>query len=132
MEREPSLRSTNSLDRTKNRPFQLLDSVSLCIVTVTNGYRQGSLRSRFRCRSYDIGTAIGSGLTYTGLTLTAALSPSKPEECVVQIATRDIRWETLPDGTTSAHLTLVAVAMDGYGKTACEHRDGWNSASQEC
>ena len=34
----------------------------------------------------------------------------------MQVATRDIQWETQSDGTVTAHLTLVAVAMDGHGK----------------
>jgi len=69
-----------------------------------------------KSEGYDIGSALGSGITFTGLALSAELSPSKPGECVVQVATRDIQWDTLSDGTTSAHLTIVAVAVDEHGK----------------
>lgn len=69
-----------------------------------------------KSEGYDIGSALGSGITYTGLALSAAISPVKPTECVVQVATHDLQWNTLSDGTTSAHLTLVAVAFDAHNK----------------
>jgi len=73
-------------------------------------------RQELKAEGYDIGSALGSGITFTGLALSVVLSPSKPGECVVQVATHDMQWNTQPDGTTSAHLTLVAVAVDAHGK----------------
>ena len=75
-----------------------------------------SSHQELKSEGYDIGSALGSGITYTGLALSAAVSSSNPTECIVQVATRNIQWDTQPDGTTSAHLTLVAVAFDAHNK----------------
>lgn len=69
-----------------------------------------------KAEGYDIGTAIGSGITFTGLHITAALSAANPQECIVQVATSDIQWQPQPDGASSAHLTLAVVAIDSKGK----------------
>ncbi len=75
-----------------------------------------SPNQELKSEGYDIGSALGSGIAYTGLAISAAMSPSNPASCIVQVATRDIKWDTQPDGTTSAHLTLVAVAFDAHDK----------------
>ena len=107
-------------------PFRRIDvkinRLGLTVVT-RHGYYSttpplpdGTPHRQLKTEGYDLGTAIGTGITYTGVILTAAFSPLKPDECIVQVATRDIQWETQSDGTVTAHLTLVAVAMDGHGK----------------
>jgi VWFA-related protein len=68
-----------------------------------------------KAQGFDIGSALNSGIVYTGLGVKATLSPSDPAKCVVQVNTRDIDWQPQPDGGLSAHLTLVAVAVDAKG-----------------
>lgn len=84
--------------------------------TVTPPLPAATPQRALKSEGYDIGSAISSGITFTGLHITALLSPVNPSECIVQVATQDIQWQPEPDGTVSAHLALVAVAMDQHGK----------------
>jgi VWFA-related protein len=68
-----------------------------------------------KAQGFDIGSALNSGITYTGLGIKTDLSPTDPNDCVVQVNTRDINWQLQSDGSLSAHLTLVAVAVDAKG-----------------
>lgn len=73
-------------------------------------------KQELKAQGFDIGSALNSGIVYTGLSVTAKLSSSEPTVCVVQVATRDIDWIPQPDGGLSAHLTLVAVAIGTKGQ----------------
>ena len=69
-----------------------------------------------KAEGFDLGNAISSGLTYTGLSLTAGLSRKDSAICIVQVQMKDIQWQADADGNTRAHLTVVAVAFDGKSR----------------
>jgi VWFA-related protein len=68
-----------------------------------------------KATGFDMGTAVMSNITYTGLGVLAAPGPAVGDY-VVQIATNDLTWQSLPDGSSSAHVILAAVALDAKGK----------------
>jgi len=74
-----------------------------------------SARQERKAEGYDIGTAISSGITFTGIAVSAVLSPAKPGQCTVQVATHDIQWGEKEEGI-GAHVELVAVSLDAHGK----------------
>lgn len=69
-----------------------------------------------RAKGFDLGTAVVSKMTFTGLTVFAAPSTSTAGEYTIQVNTNDIGWSISPDGGQSAKLILVAVALDAKDK----------------
>ena len=73
-----------------------------------------TVRENLRAAGFDIGTAITSRISFTGLGMLAGRYGS--DQYLLQVNTGDIDWEAETDGTATAHLLAVAVALDAKGK----------------
>jgi len=64
---------------------------------------------------FEIGTALSSKITYTGLGVLVSRNAA-PDSFKVQVNTPDLSWTVGENGALSAHAILAAVAFDNKGK----------------
>ncbi len=69
-----------------------------------------------KAEGFDLGAAITSDMTFTGLGIFAVSSQANVGSYIIQVNTRDIAWQAQTNGSTTAKLTLVAIALDGKRK----------------
>jgi VWFA-related protein len=74
-----------------------------------------SARQDMRATGFDMGTAVSSKMTYTGLGVLAGPA-QETGSFIVQVSTNDITWASQPDGSSSANLVLAAVALDSRNR----------------
>jgi VWFA-related protein len=73
-------------------------------------------RQTLKAAGYDIGTAITSGLSFTGLSVLAGRTLGVPNHYILQVNTGDISWLTEDNGGVTSRLIVVAVSLDAKGK----------------
>lgn len=75
-----------------------------------------SQKQQLKAQGFDIGTAVVSNMSFTGIGILAASSQSNPAEYIIRINTNDLQWESQSEGGPAAHLLLVAVGLDKKNK----------------